>query len=233
MANITPSLPDAHLVRTYPNDYADSDTESEGEAQFEPEKFEPEKETEDQSSISLRFQQNQQFMDEQINPPSGETSAWLLEPQSWKTTEGTDVVLIRKPTASDLSHRVLNPFIYRNIQNVGTLDQLATLLGTPSDWESKYNQVIQDRVIIGLFKHFRGLPGETSKATIKWQFFGLVVSISALLRLHLIPRSETKIIVGGILARYEYDLRSKTDPHFLDFNGLNLIASEVKTHRAW
>ena len=34
MAQVTP-LPDAHLVRTYPKDYADTDTESEGEAQFE------------------------------------------------------------------------------------------------------------------------------------------------------------------------------------------------------
>jgi len=35
MAETIPSLPDAHLVRTYPKDYADTDTESEGEAQFE------------------------------------------------------------------------------------------------------------------------------------------------------------------------------------------------------
>jgi hypothetical protein len=45
--------------------------------------------------------------------------------------------------------------------------------------------------------------------------------------------SETKIIVGGILARYQYDLRSKTDPHFLNTSGLNLIASEAKTHRTF
>jgi hypothetical protein len=44
---------------------------------------------------------------------------------------------------------------------------------------------------------------------------------------------ETSIIVGGILARYEYDLRSKCDPHFLNTNGNHLIASEAKTHRTF
>jgi hypothetical protein len=47
------------------------------------------------------------------------------------------------------------------------------------------------------------------------------------------PKSETKIIVGGILAIYQYDLRGKTDSHFRSTSGLNLIASEAKTHRAF
>ena len=62
MAEIPP-LPDTHIIRTYPNDYAQSDTESEG------------------------------------------------------------------------SHRLLNPFIYRNIKNLGTLNDLGALLDTPDDWE--------------------------------------------------------------------------------------------------
>jgi hypothetical protein len=49
----------------------------------------------------------------------------------------------------------------------------------------------------------------------------------------LVASSETKIIVGGILARYEYDIRSKCDPHFLNANGVHLMASEVKTHRTF
>jgi hypothetical protein len=44
---------------------------------------------------------------------------------------------------------------------------------------------------------------------------------------------RNKIIVGGILAIYQYDLRGKTDPHFRSTSGLNLIASEAKTHRAF
>lgn len=58
-------------------------------------------------------------------------------------------------------------------------------------------------------------------------------NISYGLDIDLDTSSETKIIVGGILARYQYDLRSKTDPHFLITSGMNLIASEVKPHRAF
>jgi hypothetical protein len=172
-------------------------------------------------------------MDHQITPPSGERSSWLLEPQTWKITEGIDVVLVRKPTASNLSHRLLNPFIYRNIQNVGTLDALATLLGSPQDWETKYNQVVGDGRIIRMLNRFIALPEDTSEADIQFQFAGLVSTIAYRLDVDLVPRSETKIIVGGILARYEYDVRSKCDPHFLNADGAHLIASEAKTLRTF
>jgi hypothetical protein len=188
---------------------------------------------EEQHSISTRLQQNQQYMDHQITPPSGENSAWILEPQPWQATKGTDVVLIRKPTASNMSHRLLNPHIYRNIRNVGTLEDLAALLDTPDDWEARYNQVIADGYLIRMLNHFRDLSDDTAEASIQYQFGGLVQFIASRLGIYLLSDSETKIIVGGILAQYQYDLRSKTDPHFLSINGLNLIASEAKTHRTF
>ena len=76
MAEIIPSLADSHIIRTYPKDYDQSDTESEREAQFE-----VDAEDEEQNSISSRLQQNQQYMDQQIKP-SGENSAWILEGNS-------------------------------------------------------------------------------------------------------------------------------------------------------
>ncbi|KAI9339391.1 hypothetical protein BDR26DRAFT_862349 [Obelidium mucronatum] len=228
MSELTPSLPDAHIIRTYPKDYAASDTESEREAQFE-----VDSEDEAQQSISTRLQQNQQFMDQQIIPPSGENSAWILEPQPWQTSEGTDVVLIRKPTASNLSHRLLNPHIYRHFKNAGTLVDLAVLLYTPDDWEERYNQVVADGDILRDLDDFRSLPDDTAESTIQWQFGGLVSAIARGLRVRIRPDSETKIIVGGILARYQYDIRSKTDPHFLNVSGKNLIASEAKTNRTF
>ena len=142
-------------------------------------------------------------MDRQITPASGEHSAWLLEPQTWQTTEGIDVVLVRKPTASNLSHRLLNPFIYRNIQNVGNLDALATLLDTPDDWETNYNQIVRDGRIIRMLNRFIALPEDTFESTIRSQFTGLVSTIADRLDVDLVSSSETKIIVGGILARYE------------------------------
>ena len=190
-------------------------------------------EDEEQNSISARLEQNQQYMDQQINPPSGENSAWKLETQTWKTTENRPVVLIRKPTASNMSHRLLNPFIYRNIKNVGTLNDLAALLDTPDDWEARYNQVVANGYIINQMDSFRNLPHDTLESDIQSEFIGIVIAIASNLFVPIRSKSETKIIVGGILARYQYDLRSKTDPHFLSSSGINLIASEVKTHRTF
>ena len=134
-------LADSHIIRTYKVDYAQSsDTESETEAEFEADTVD------EQQSIATRLEQNQQFMDEQITPPSGENSAWILETQAWNSTE--DNVLIRKPTASNQSHRLFNPFIYRNIKSAGTLDVLATLLDTPDDGKVRYNLVVADARMI-------------------------------------------------------------------------------------
>jgi hypothetical protein len=239
MAEIVPVLPNLNLVvRTYPNDYAETNTESEGEAQFQ------DSAAEEDDDISARLKQNQDYLDLQITSSLNQdyldlkiTSSlgerWLLETQTWKTSDGTDVVLVRKPTASNLPHRVLNPYIYRNIKNVGPLDELARLLDTPSDWETKYNQVVQDGYIIDQMNDFRNLSVNTLEADIQCQFGGLVSAIARSLDLRIRPSSETKVIVGGILARYQYDVRSKTDPHFLNINGLHLIASEVKTHRTF
>ena len=95
------------MIRTYLDNYAASETGSEGEVQFEV--GSKEISDEDLISISARLDQNQQYMDEQLALPTGHASAWLLEPQAWQTTEGTDVVLIRKPTASHMSHRPTFP----------------------------------------------------------------------------------------------------------------------------
>ncbi|KAJ2993465.1 hypothetical protein HDV02_002408 [Globomyces sp. JEL0801] len=227
LATETTGIP-SHIIRTYPTDYAQSDTESDGEAQFE-----VDTEDEDQLSPSIGLEQNQRYMDQQISLPSGENSAWILEPQTWKTAEGSDVVLIQKPTASNLSHRLLNPFIYKNIQTAGDLNNLAMLLGTPDDWEVRYNQVVADGHIIQEMNYFRDLPDDTLESDIKCEFIALVTLIAGRLCVSIRPKSETKIIVGGMLARYQYDLRSKTDPHFVNSSGLNLIASEAKTHRTF
>ncbi|KAI8895428.1 hypothetical protein BC833DRAFT_601340 [Globomyces pollinis-pini] len=225
MVEITPSLPDGHLVRTYDQNYAGTDTESEGEAQFE-----VDAEDEEQFSTSTRLQQNQQYLDHQITPAS---STWLLEPQTLKTNKGVNVILVRKPTASNLSHRLLNPFIYRNIENVGKLDALAKLLNTPDDWYTMYNQVVQDGYIFRKLKRFIELPENTSEASIQAQFSSIVSNMADRLGVDMISDSETKIIVGGLLARHEYDIRSKCDPHFLSADGVHLIASEVKTLRTF
>jgi hypothetical protein len=161
-------LAESHIIRTYPNDYAQSDTESEAQ-------FEEDSEDEDQTSIATRLMENQLYMDQKITPPSEENSAWKLEPQTWKTAEGANVVLIRKPTASNLSHRLLNPFIYRNIHSAGTLDDLASLLDTPDDWEVRYNQVVADGRIIRKLNRFSALADDAAESDISESHCHLLV----------------------------------------------------------
>lgn len=175
MTEVSPSL-DSHIIRTYPTDYAQSDTESEGEAQFE-----VDAEDEETNSISTRLQQNQQYMDQLITPSSGANSAWILEPQAWPATENSTVVLIRRPTASNLSHRLLNPFIYRNIQTAGTLDNLASLLDTPDDWEVRYNLVVADGRIIRKLNRFSALADDAAESDIQSRFIDIVQAISVYL----------------------------------------------------
>ncbi|KAJ3413504.1 hypothetical protein HDV05_007887 [Chytridiales sp. JEL 0842] len=232
-SNISPSVaPTNTIIRTYPQGYAStiSDTESEGEGA----PAEVDSDDEEQHSIEARLEQNRQYLDLQVKLPSGsEVSPWILNPQSWKTEDGTDVVLIRKPTASHLSHRLLNPFIYRTVENAGTLHDLAALLDTPDDWEKRYNDITADDYLFESLRNFRGLPATTPESDIQAHFIGLVTVVAARLGLHLTPRSETKIIVGGILARDHYDLRSSADPRFSLRNGATLIASEVKTMQSF
>ena len=230
MQEIIPTLPDAHLVRLYRQGRAYTESESEGEGSLASEPEEDRK----SGSVEERLGQNQEYMDNLINSQSEERSACILEGQDTKTagTDSIPVVLIRKPTASNMSHRLLNPYIYRNIQNVGSLADLAALLETANDWDKRYNQLVDDGFIIGMLNRFRALPEDTQESVIQAQFLCLVASIARDL-IPLCAASETKIIVGGILARYQYDLRSSTDPSFLNTEERYLIASEVKTRRTF
>ncbi|KAI9337242.1 hypothetical protein BDR26DRAFT_981135 [Obelidium mucronatum] len=147
-------------------------------------------------------------MDQQIIAPSGE-SAWILEAQPWQTTEGTGVILIRKPTAFNLLHRLLNPHIYRNIKDVGTLDELAALLDTPDNWEERYNQVVGDGYMIRTLNRFHDLANDTAESDIQSQFILLVSNLPIVL-----------VLIWCLALK-------------LGSFGRHLIASEAKTNRAF
>ena len=104
-----------NLIRTYKENYSPSDDDSELEA-----KIDVDSEIEDDSSIANRLEQNIQYLNLSI---SNEQSSWLMKPQNFKSSIGEDVILVMKPTASNMSHRFLNPFIYRNIKNGWELER--------------------------------------------------------------------------------------------------------------
>ncbi len=183
----------------------------------------------DQLPIADRLQQNRLFMDRFVSPPL--TNDWILETQSTVSSEGDNVVLIRKPTASYLGHRFLNPYAYSMIQDVGSLTDIAALLKAPEDWVEIYNRITADRILLTQLEGFRELPDETLEMDIQGEFISLVAATAT--RLGVIHRSrmETNTVVGGILALHRYDFRSASDPSFVRAeDNVELIASEVKTH---
>jgi hypothetical protein len=199
MAAKEPTLkPDNRKVRTYPKYYADTDTESEGEAQEGVETEEPEEVANLDDAQRLRF--NRDYMDEQLKIPSTDKNGWSLQTKEWKTANSTNVVLIKKPTASYLNHQLLNPYIYRNIKQIDSLDAMAKLLGAPEDWQAKYEKIVQDGYILDKMRRFNKLPENTSESDIRAWFVGVVENIACFLKLGLDSSTETKIIVGGILA---------------------------------
>ena len=221
----TPTLSNARIIRTYATDYAGSDTGSGSEVEVE---YEDTEDNEEEVSIATRLGQNQRYIDEQIALPVSSLAAWVLKRQTWKATDDTFVELIQKPTASNVLHTALNPMIYRNVQNAGSLNDLAVLLKSPEDWEARYNYIIQDGEIMWKLTSMKALPADTLESEIHARFSSLVVHISVLLRIRVVANGETNLIVGGILARYQYDVRGRCDPHFSTRSGVHLIASEIK-----
>ena len=199
-----PRLPDNRLIRTYPTDYATPDTESDNE-----------------------------LPDGESNLITGKSSAWVLQDQDWMISQDAPAVLVKKPTASELSHRDLNPSIYKRIQNVGQLDDLAQLLKSDSDWEEKYNLVIKDSAIVFHFNNFCNAKDDYSEWCLRLQFMCLAMIIGMKLGIETCSTPNINIMIGGILANHQYDIRSCTDMIMCNMHGVNLLAAEVKTNRSF
>jgi hypothetical protein len=83
------------------------------------------------------------------------------------------------------------------------------------------------------FNSFLALAKSTPEQTIQAGFSALVIGIAKTLQVHLREDRETKVVVGGILACSEYDIRSQTDPYFINNDDETVLASEVKTSRTF
>ena len=82
------------------------------------------------------------------------------------------------------------------------------------------------------FDDLKSLPREAGESSISSEFTKLVANMSTMLGVHIHTRAETKVIVGGILALGNYDVRSSTDIHLLK-NGRNVLATEIKTDQTF
>ncbi len=90
------------------------------------------------------------------------------------------------------------------------------------------------RFIFDLMTQMRELAQDSLESDVQFNFAGLVTVIATKLSVALAPKSESKVIVGGILVHYQYDLRGSTDPRFVHpRTKLGIIASEVKTDKTF
>jgi hypothetical protein len=80
------------------------------------------------SNARATLRDNRAIMKKQIK-------GWKLDPEPKYPTE-KGVVLVKNPRGSDMSYRVLNPFLYRTVQGIQTFDELASFLKAPSNWKN-------------------------------------------------------------------------------------------------
>jgi hypothetical protein len=117
---------------------------------------------------------------------------------------------------------------------VNSLDHFAEIVKAPDNWRQEYNRVMaanRSDLERG-FQLFLSLPDHTSESDIQSCFDGLVHRAVVCLQLPYHARNQTPVIVGGFLARNHYDVRTQTDPHFVDSTSdRNMLATEMKTPR--
>lgn len=141
-----------------------------------------------------------------------------------------EIYLIENPTASHINHKMLHPSLYRNVKDVGSLDDFAALIGAPRNWMGIYQErVVGNLEVLTALKQLKKSAYNASEAFIQDSFSKLVHYLSVKLGCDVRPCRETQVIVGGIAAREEFDIRGNVDPYFLNSDGQPVLATEVKT----
>lgn len=132
-------------------------------------------------------------------------------------------------TTSKMPYNVLNPCIYRMVENAGSLEDIASLLEAPQDWRDRCDGLLRDPVVNNRLTKFKNLSENTHEKQLQATFIGLVSVIAGKLLLDVDSDMEKKVVVGGLLAKYEVDFLCQTDPFFKNPSGQALLATEVKT----
>ena len=179
---------------------------------------------EDEVDITNLCERNQSYC-------TAEMKKWTVDPYG---LEGGDTIqLIVKPIASKMNYKLLHPLFYCDLKELGTLDNLATLVNAPTDWEARYDRVLARNETIGRsLNKLIALPEGTSEADVSCAFSHLVFAMAVILEVHVTARAETPIAVGGLLVDKKLFLRSNTDVNFSK-DGRVVIATELKAAKAF
>lgn len=140
-----------------------------------------------------------------------------------------EIYSVSHPTASKLQYHCLNPFIYRRIGPIGSLDDLSAMLESPPDWAITFANITKDCVLQRQLDAFRSRAFESAEASVQAQFMQIVTTIAARVGIEIFAEAQTPVEVGGFLARYDLNIRGDTDCNFPNVMGRNLVAAEAKS----
>ncbi|KAI3646059.1 hypothetical protein MP228_008987 [Amoeboaphelidium protococcarum] len=144
------------------------------------------------------------------------------------------IKIVKAPTASKIQHVVLNPYLYRGLKPINSLNDLASLVGAPLDWYQIYEQkVASDHLVKRLYRKLVSLEENVSENVVQTAFGSLVIRIGTCLGISVEHFHQESYIVGGILANSEYDIRGRLDSVFNGWSGNSLLATECKRASAF
>jgi hypothetical protein len=163
---------------------------------------------------------------------------WEIENPESVSLLDSETRIVKKPNASHINHKCLTPWIHQKVDDLDGLPGLAGIVGVPNNWAEHCNIVLSDARVLRRLRDLTSLDETREESDVQQAFISLVVSIDTVLsslapRKDLLPRSGVTVIVGGILADYSLDIRSKAVSAFRVRKGPYLIASEIKTIKSF
>lgn len=209
-------------VRDAPKEYYEGDYSAEGE-------------TSESDSDAITEADNQTQMINRLKE-NRERIAEYVKEGKWKIEREKDssFILMRNPTTSQImDHRVLHPALFCQIQKLDSLDQLAQMVGAPSDWEAKYEQLIPgNETIQEYFTDFRNLPESAPENVVQSAFYNLFFSIRYYTKSFGQYMQGKPCVVGGLLASEEYDIL--TESGYIVYLGEEpVLATEIASTRSF
>uniref|UniRef100_A0A7S0LWX7 Uncharacterized protein n=1 Tax=Cryptomonas curvata TaxID=233186 RepID=A0A7S0LWX7_9CRYP len=183
---------------------------------------------EDDSNLEQLLVRNRAY----LNSERANTVKWNVQDQILENDETISVVI--KPTASEMNYKLLHPSFYCDLNYLGELDDLATLVNAPDNWKQQFDQhLVSNQIILDSFNTLKDLPDYCPEGHVSHSFTQLVSQMAFSLGIQGISSiSETPIAVSGLLVDSSLFLRSNTDVHFTKY-GRNVIGTELKSAAAY
>ncbi|KAI3643818.1 hypothetical protein MP228_009982 [Amoeboaphelidium protococcarum] len=178
-----------------------------------------------EDSMEVKLNTNRQYLDEIVH--------------EWEFMGSSSIVpdtvrVIKKPTASQLQHLVLNPYLYRGLQQITSLEHLAEIVGAPSTWFGTYTENVMNNALIRRYlRNFVDLEDNSPKIVVQSAFDDLVRYIGFQLGISVTSSYSSPFVVGALFADPTYDVRGQSDTIFKGLSGNPLLATETKRATAF